>query len=87
MTLRERFDKYCNQKACTCWFDSLFKKDWSSCCKEHDLDIEYRRTQSSFEADVKLFKCVWKVCKPMAVVMFIGVVPMSWVAWKYYKNG
>lgn len=92
MKLINIFNKYCNRNQCTCWIDKLGKTNWGSCCTEHDQDIIHARTKSSFEADRKLFKCVWTkpgiLSKIIAPIMFIFVTPMSYCFWTfYYKNG
>jgi molybdenum cofactor biosynthesis enzyme MoaA len=76
--------KFCNKNKCTCWFDDWFGISWKECCEEHDKDIVHARTNNVHEADNKLFKCVWAKSKIMAVVMYIGVKPMSWMAWKFF---
>lgn len=82
MKLLRWFNRKCNIKKCTCWFDG----SWGDCCCEHDKDIIEARTKTAHEADWKLFKCVWNKNKIMAVIMFIGVKPISFIAWHLYRK-
>jgi hypothetical protein len=91
--MRKRFDDLCNKNKCTCWFDGIDSLGihWGDCCEEHDQDIIQGRTKSSFEADRKLCKCVASkskvLAKIIAVIMWIGVTPMAYFAWKGYRKG
>ena len=77
-------------KYCTGWIDKIGSCDWSEVCKQHDDD--YMTTQgknlTKLQADVKLFKGVFKVCKPMAVVMWLGltILPFSYFYWFEFRD-
>jgi hypothetical protein len=77
----------CNKNKCTCWFDNLWNWDWSECCEQHDNDIINGLTSGWLEANNKLFKCVAKRCKIMAILMYIGVTPMGAIFWYLYRSG
>jgi hypothetical protein len=60
---------------CSCFFDSLFGKDWGKCCKKHDEDYKkLKKGDSTKSADLNFLECLKsKTWKPLAYVMY-GVV-------------
>lgn len=95
MSILERLGRWCNKGACTCWvtkFKWVGKSvDMSSACTIHDL--HYMRvsvpTVGKLKADMILAKTVWKMCKPMAVIMWLGLtlLPVSYLMWyRYGRN-
>ena len=45
--------------SCTCFFDKLFNKDWSECCKAHDKDYaSLKKGDSTKPSDVKFLECL-----------------------------
>lgn len=60
---------------CTCFFDSLFNKDWSECCKAHDSDYDsLKKGDSTKSSDVKFLECLkTKAWKPVAYLMYGAV--------------
>jgi len=52
--------KICERgQKCSCWFDGWFSKDWSLCCKEHDIDYKnLKKGDSTKESDKKFLKCL-----------------------------
>jgi len=77
---------FCNRKECTCWFDSLFGKDWSECCGAHDIDVIYQLPKTFLNAQKNLFNCVSERSKLMAVIMSMGSFIPSAIFWFLYKN-
>lgn len=61
--------------ACTCFFDKLFGKDWSECCKAHDSDYDsLKKGDSTKASDVKFLECLkTKAWKPVAYIMYGAV--------------
>ena len=61
--------------SCTCFFDKLFGKDWSECCKQHDNDYELlNKGDSTKPSDVKFLECLKKkTWKPVAYLMYVAV--------------
>lgn len=61
--------------SCTCFFDKLFKKDWSECCKQHDIDYtKLKKGDSTKRSDVKFLACLkTKTWKPVAYLMYAAV--------------
>lgn len=60
---------------CTCFLDKLFNKNWSYCCKQHDLDYEkLKENESTKISDLRFFACLkkksWKI---FAYLMYLGV--------------
>lgn len=57
---------------CTCFFDRLFNKDWSDCCKQHDIDYEaLKKGDSTKLSDIKFLECLkQKTWKPVAYLMY-----------------
>ena len=60
---------------CTCFFDKLFGKDWSECCKQHDEDyINLKENESTKPSDLKFLECLKKKSwKPVAYLMYGAV--------------
>lgn len=58
---------------------------WLSCCQIHDeeciLALEYLSPRMRQDADIKLFKCVWKKNKLAAITMYIGVRAWAHTLW------
>ncbi len=74
---------------CTCWFDGWFKRDWSSCCEEHDRDYIKQRVSTKEKADKDFYKCLQKRAgKFMAWIMYTAVKrsAKSKEFWNFYKN-
>lgn len=63
------------KKHCTGWLDRLFKKNWSECCKQHDIDYTIlKKGDSTKESDLKFLECLkTKTWKPMAYIMYGAV--------------
>ena len=61
--------------SCSCFFDKLFNKDWSECCKKHDEDyINLEVNHSTKESDLKFLECLKKkTWKPVAYLMYAAV--------------
>lgn len=66
--------KFCKnwKGSCTCFFDKLFGKDWSECCKAHDKDyVNLKKGDSTKPSDVKFLECLkTKTWKPVAYLMY-----------------
>ena len=77
-------------KHCTGWIDKIGKCNWSEACKYHDrlYMTSLGKTASKWGADIELFRGVWKVCKPMAFIMWLGlfILPFSYYYWNKYKG-
>lgn len=60
---------------CSCFFDKLFGKDWSECCKKHDDDYELLdKCDSTKPSDVKFLECLkQKTWIPLAYIMYSAV--------------
>ena len=75
---------------CSGWIDKIGKCDWSHACQNHDMlyITVSGRYRSKLSCDAELFKDVWKVCKPMAVIMWLGVTvfPISYYFWYKHKK-
>lgn len=87
--MRKMFDKFCNVRACTCWFDSFKKLSWGHCCKNHDDAYINNKNhdKTKWQVDREFFNCVDKsTCKIWASVMWLGQNLFSWKAWKMYKT-
>ena len=73
---------------CTGWFDRGAGCDWGFACKRHDK--LYATTRGAkltrYQADLILARGVWRVCKPMAVVMFVGIRLTGWRLWDILKS-
>ena len=82
MDLLERGQK------CTGWFDHLGKCDWGHVCAKHDMlyMTPFGKDYTRYKADVVLLSGIWDICKPMAVIMFIGVRLFGWYFWEKYKE-
>lgn len=74
------------QDYCTLWPDSLFNRNWSHCCKQHD--VAYDLGVDRALADDVLAACVAQVTNwPwFAFVMFCGVSVFGRVAWHRAKK-
>ena len=61
--------------SCACFFDKLFNKDWSECCKAHDDDYESLKDGDSTKpSDVKFLECLKKKSWLLvAYIMYVGV--------------
>lgn len=77
-------------KYCTGWIDSIGKCKWGKCCKKHD---DYYMTplgkgKSKLSVDLELLEDVYSECKPMGVLMFLGItiLPFSYYYWYKYKE-
>lgn len=75
-------------QACTGWFDRIGTCDWEFACRRHDkLYMTPRgRNLTRCKADLVLARGVWKVCKPMAFIMFIGVRITGLYYWTKYEE-
>lgn len=66
------------QEPCTFWFNQLFGRKWSHCCKEHDkgydqFELSYDRYAYRLMCDEELMSCVNKELQGMGNIMFLGV--------------
>ena len=77
-------------KYCTGWLDRLGECDWSEYCRMHDLDYmtSQGKGKSKWSVDWDMAIGVSTVCRPMAVVMWLGltVLPVSYWYWYKYKD-
>lgn len=66
---------------CTLWLDRLAGKDWSECCRLHDL--AYDAGLPRLAADLALEACVTAAGAPLiARLMFAGVALFGWIAYQ-----
>ena len=63
------------KSSCSCFFDKLFGKDWSECCKKHDKDYELLgKGDSTKPSDLKFLECLkQKTWIPLAYLMYGAV--------------
>jgi hypothetical protein len=70
----------------------FWEGNWSDCCWQHDSDcllaLEYLSYTKRLNADIKLFKCVYKKNKFMACVMYFGVTVWANTFWwtEYWRE-